>query len=270
MYRLVDAAGSQVLLVQGDGRDLSMLEDESVDCIITDHPYEDTASNKGGNRNFATYDTFKYAAQDFVEKARVLKEGAFLVEFFAEENANNFAYIHQCKLWALEAGFQYYAAVPWKKGNFVSNTGRKAKNVEQMLFFTKGPARSLKLDAKKNKQALEALGVDASKLSSYEVAAQLSEYGVPVAYMKGAAGMLPTVFDVPKTPKAETIHQAEKPVALFEQLLGFVSLPGEKVVDQFAGSGNLGVAAARCGRDAILVEKNPEVWERMCEHVRAA
>ena len=37
------------VLIEGDGRDLSMLEDGSIDCIITDHPWEDKKSNKGGS-----------------------------------------------------------------------------------------------------------------------------------------------------------------------------------------------------------------------------
>ena len=59
--------------------DLSMLGDASIDCILTDHPWLDKKSNKGGDRNFATYDCFRYTLDDFREKARVLKDGCFLV-----------------------------------------------------------------------------------------------------------------------------------------------------------------------------------------------
>lgn len=38
-----------VKLIKGDGRVLSMLPDASIDCIITDHPWLDKLSNKGGN-----------------------------------------------------------------------------------------------------------------------------------------------------------------------------------------------------------------------------
>lgn len=57
VYKMVDKDENSVLLVQGDGRDLSMLKDKSIDCIITDHPYSDSKSNKGGNRAFAEYNT---------------------------------------------------------------------------------------------------------------------------------------------------------------------------------------------------------------------
>lgn len=39
------------MLVQGNGRDLSFLKDNSIDAIITDHAYDLKKSLKGGNRD---------------------------------------------------------------------------------------------------------------------------------------------------------------------------------------------------------------------------
>ena len=128
---------STCLLINGDGRNLSWIEDDSIDCLITDHPYDLHSSLKGGNRDFANYDCFKYEQSDFDEKARVMKAGCFVVEFFPEENSENYKYIYDCKVMAEKAGLNYYSTVNWKKGNFVANTGRKAKNTEQIVFFTK-------------------------------------------------------------------------------------------------------------------------------------
>ena len=111
------------MLVQGDGRDLSFLKDNSVDAIITDHAYSLKKSLKGGNRDFAKYECFQYTQEDFDEKYRVLKKGHFLVEFLPEENGENYGYLYQVKQLAKEAGLQYYAKVAWKKGSFVANTG---------------------------------------------------------------------------------------------------------------------------------------------------
>lgn len=219
------------LLIQGDGRDLSFLEDGSIDAIITDHPYDIKAANNGGDRHFATYDCFRYTQEDFNEKARVLKKGSFLVEFLPEESAENFEYIYQIKKMAEAAGFKYYAKVPWKKGSFVSNCGRKSKNTEDVMIFSKGEARCLRPDAKKDK----------------------AEPGVR-HFMKGAAGMLPTCFDFQKPGKKDMIHQAEKPQELLEAILDYVTLDGETVLDQFAGSGVLGAAAQAKGRRSILIE----------------
>ena len=40
------------MLVQGNGRDLSFLKDNSIDAIITDHAYDLKKSLKGGKPGF--------------------------------------------------------------------------------------------------------------------------------------------------------------------------------------------------------------------------
>ena len=84
------------LLINGDGRDLSMIPDNSIDGIITDHPYDLSKALTGGNRKFASYELFKYNQKDFEEKQRVLKDGAFLVEFLPEESEINYKYLFEC------------------------------------------------------------------------------------------------------------------------------------------------------------------------------
>lgn len=232
--------GGGVIVLRGNGRDLSFFADGSVDAIVTDHPWQDEKSHRGGNRGFvSTYEDncFRYTLDDFKEKARVLRPGGFLVEVLPAENENNYEYLYQIKKMAEECGLYYYAKVPWKKGTFVANTGRKAKNTEDIMFFTKGKARALRPDVKKTKAT-----------------------GEP-HYMSGTAYMLPTEFDCQPPGRNERIHQAEKPVSLYEQILEAVTLPGEIVVDQFAGSGNLGKAAIKKGRIAVL-------FENMKEHIK--
>lgn len=133
-----------------------------------------------------------------------------------------------------------------KKGDFVANTGRKSKNTEDICFFSKGRARDLRPDAKKDK----------------------AEPGV-AHFMSGAAGMLPTVFDVSVPSKRDRVHQAEKPVALLEQILRFVTKEDELALDQFGGSGNLAKAALNTHRNSIVIEKDLETYQRMCENVAA-
>lgn len=232
------------LLIQGDGKDLSFLNDDSIDAIITDHPYDLKKSNNGGNRHFAEYDCFQYTQEDFNEKARVLKDGCFLVEFLPEESAENYEYLYRIKKMAEQAGFKYYAKVSWKKGDFVSNCGRKSKNTEDVLIFSKGDARCLRPDAKKDK----------------------AEPGVK-HFMKGASGMLPTAFDYSKPNKKDMIHQAEKPTELLEAIINYVTLENEVVLDQFAGSGVLGEAAMKTNRKSILIEWASEYIAKIKERL---
>lgn len=239
IYRTIDSYEEACIILEGDGRDLSMLEDNSIDCILTDHPWLDMKSNKGGTRAFAVYDCFKYSLEDFKEKARVLKEGCFLVEILPAENENNYEYLYQIKQYAKEAGFVYYAKVAWKKGTFVSNTGRKSKNTQDVMIFSKGKARSMRYDKKKS----DITGKD--------------------YYMSGCSGMLPTMFDVQPVSKKNRIHQSELPVSLCEQILQFVTYEGEVVLDSFAGSGVVGEAALHTKRSCILIEILKENVEKI-------
>lgn len=239
VYRTINCEEEQCLLIEGNGRDLSMLKDNSIDCILTDHPWLDRKSNKGGTRDFAEYDCFRYTLNDFKEKARVLKEGCFLVEVLPAENENNYEYLYQIKNYAKEAGFLYYSKVTWKKGTFVSNTGRKAKNTQDIIFFSKGKSRSMRIDKKK------------------------SDSTGQIHYMSGSNGMLPTMFDIQPVSKKNKIHQSELPVELCEEILEYVTYQGEIVLDSFAGSGAVGVAALNKKRSCILIEILKENIEKI-------
>ena len=255
------------LLINGDGRDLSMIKDNSIDGIITDHPYLLTKQLKGGNRNFATYELFRYEQRDFQEKQRVLKKGAFLVEFLPEENETNYEYLYQIKQMAKDSGFTYYAKVPWKKGEFVANTGRKSKNTEDVMIFSKGEPRSLKLDAKKNLAIAKENNIDTKGKSSYEIRDELQRQGLEVYYMKGTNGMLPTTFDVQPRSKKEKVMEAEKPVELLEKIIKYVTQPYEVVLDQYAGSGNISIACLNTDRDCIAIEKDTSLFEKMKDNI---
>ena len=86
-------------------------------------------------------------------------------------------------------------------------------------------------------------------------------------YMSGTKGMLPTVFDVEPVSKADRIHQAEKPVELLEKIIGFITLPNEKILDQYMGSGVTGEAALKMKRDSVLIEKDKETYDKAVERV---
>lgn len=242
------------LLINGNGRDLSMFEDNSIDGIITDHPYDLVKQLNGGNRKFANYERFLYAKSDFKEKERVLKKGGFLVEFLPEENADNYEYLYSIKEFAKKSGLNYFAKVPWVKGTFKSNTGKKVKNSEDVMIFSKGKPRALKLYAKKNIQIALNNNLNIKGMNSYQVKELLEKNNLPVHYMSGTSGMLPAQFNHQPKSVTKKVHQAEKPVELLEEIIGYISLPYETILDQYAGSGNLAVAALNTSRNAIIIE----------------
>jgi len=61
------------------------------------------------------------------------------------------------------------------------------------------------------------------------------------------------------------IHPAEKPSRLAEIMIETSSLPGEWVLDPFAGSGSTGVAAANLGRPCLLIEESNCLMHEFCQ-----
>lgn len=58
--------------------------------------------------------------------------------------------------------------------------------------------------------------------------------------------------------KEKTGYPTQKPLAIIERIIRVHSNPGDRVLDFFAGSGTLGEAAAKLGRNAVLVDQSEE------------
>lgn len=214
------------LLINGDGRSLSEIEDDSIDCIITDHPWEDKKAHKSGNqKHFADYNTFRYERSDFKAKARVLKKGSFLVEFLPIESATNWEYLEEIKHMAKEEGLEYYTHCIWRNAPEGSiNTGKTTKGVQQLIIFSKGKPRKLSREGVNAYQTREIL--------NYEIEMLLKS--------------------------SEKHHQAEKPIELYEYLIKNLTDENEVCLDQFGGACNMLKASINLNRFAIVYELSKE------------
>lgn len=237
VYMLVGQKSTS-LLIEGDGRKLAEIEDESIDCIITDHPWDDKKSLKGGNRNMATYDLFRYEQSDFDTKARVLKPGSFMAEILPVESATNIDYLYEIKQMAKKAGLNFYTSLIWKSAPANSvNTGRVTKGVQQVVIFSKGKPRKLSPDNVQGYQTKEMLHYELE----YHVARQVKNRN----------------------------HQAEKPIELYEYLISVLTEENEVCLDQFAGSCNMLQAAINTNRFGICYEICHEFVEKAAARFNA-
>jgi len=79
---------------------------------------------------------------------------------------------------------------------------------------------------------------------------------------KAARGKTPTDVwwhtIVPTAGREKTGYPTQKPLRLVERIVKVHSRPGDRLLDFFAGSGTLGEAAAANGRNAVLIDNNPE------------
>ena len=65
--------------------------------------------------------------------------------------------------------------------------------------------------------------------------------------------------------KEKTGYPTQKPLGIINRIIRVHSNPGDTVMDYFAGSGTTGIAAITHGRNAILVDNNPQSLEVMCK-----
>lgn len=135
------------------------------------------------------------------------------------------------------------------------------------MIFSNGEPRSLKLDAKKNLAVAKEHNLDVKGKTSYEVRDILQKYNLEIHYMKGTAGMLPTVFNYQPKDSKSKIMEAEKPVKLIEEIIEYISKPYETLLDQYAGSGNFVIACYNKNRNSIAIEKDDVMFHKMKSNI---
>ncbi|WOF24687.1 site-specific DNA-methyltransferase [Microbacterium betulae] len=88
---------------------------------------------------------------------------------------------------------------------------------------------------------------------------------------KARRGKLPTDVwwhtIVPTNGSERTGYATQKPEGILRRIVQASSRPGDRVLDMFAGSGTTGAVAADLGRDAILIDDNPDAVRVMGERI---
>ena len=84
---------------------------------------------------------------------------------------------------------------------------------------------------------------------------------------KAARGKTPTDVwwhtIVAPASREKTGYATQKPRGVIDRIVKIHSRPGDTLLDFFAGSGTLGESAAALGRNAVLIDSNPEAAEVM-------
>ncbi|MCK4873262.1 MAG: site-specific DNA-methyltransferase [Phycisphaerales bacterium] len=218
---------------------LSKLEDESVDLVVTDPPYNIADSNKKTIRNgevmttkkaWGSWDSRHPFDHDLLimkvisECYRVLKPGGALYMFTARQD-NGFFVRH-----ALARGFTYRTQLVMIKTpalpSIYKNAWRSA--FEVCMFLTKG------------------------RLGTFNFLSQQQ---------------LVNVFHYTIRHRA-TSHPTEKPLVFIERLVQVSSNPGDLVLDPFMGSGTTAVACKRFGRRFVGFELNRDYLKMANQRLR--
>lgn len=84
---------------------------------------------------------------------------------------------------------------------------------------------------------------------------------------KAARGKTPTDVwwhtIVPTSGREKTGYPTQKPLGILERIVKVHSMPGDTILDYFAGSGTTGEAAAKNDRGFVLIDENPDAIDVM-------
>ena len=260
-------------LYQGDARDLSMLDEESLELVVTSPPYfnlKNYENGMGGEDQLGDIDEYEHFNEQIDKVWRQcyekLRPGGRMVVVVgdvlrsrSEHGRHRVVPLHATiQEHCIDIGFDNLAPIIWYKiGNASLEAGGNARflgkpyepgaviknDIEYILLFRKpGGYRSPDIE----ERILSVIEADEHQ----KMFRQLWD-------------------DIQGEP--QTDHPAPYPAELAERLIRMFSFAGDTVLDPFAGTGSTAVAASRCGRNSISVEleeKYVDIAEQRIKHER--
>ena len=227
-----------VQIITGDCRKaLADLQDESVDAIVTDPPYNQTSLQ---------WDNWVDGWPRLVH--RVLKRMGSLWCF-----GNLRMFMDRRDQFS---GWRLAQDIVWEKHNGSSfHTDRFRRVHEQAAQFYRD-------DAKWNEVFRgEVVTNDATSRTVRRRAGPVHMGSINEGSYRSEDGgpriMRSVIYA--RSEHGRAVHPTQKPVAIVEPLILNACPPGGLVLDPFAGSGTTGIAAKITGRRAILIEADPEM-----------
>ncbi|PSP91854.1 methyltransferase [Halobacteriales archaeon QS_4_66_20] len=247
----------------GDARDLSIVDDESVELVVTSPPYfdiKDYENGTGGEDQLGDIEDYEQFNEEIdkvwkqcyeklvpggrmcvvvgdilrsrsnYDRHRVLPLHATIQEHCTNVGFDNLAPIIWYKIGnaSLEAGGNArFLGKPYEPGAVIKN------DIEYILLFRKPGSYRSPSTAERILSLIEA-----------------------DRHQK----MFRQLWDDIKG-QPQTDHPAPFPAELAERLIRMFSFVGDTVLDPFAGSGSTAVGASRCGRNSVSVELEEEYFE---------
>ena len=204
---------------------------------------------KGGSSGYAdTFDDYRgFLKPRFREAQRVLKpNGSFFLHLDYRE-------VHYCKV-LLDDLFgreSFINEIIWAYDYGARSKSRWSAKHDNILWYAKDPQ-----DYTFRYDDIDRIPYMAPGLVGPE---------------KAARGKTPTDVwwhtIVSPNGKEKTGYATQKPLGIVERIVRVHTHPGDLVIDFFAGSGTLGEAAARLGRDFILIDNNPDAIRVMAKRL---
>ena len=236
------------------------MPDDSVHLSFTSPPYYNA-------RDYSTYPSYEhyldFLVSVFREVHRVTKEGRFFVLNTSPVIVPRAGRQHESRRYAIPfdlhprltaIGWKFVDDIIWRKPAGAAkprNSGfavhrqpltYKANAVtEYVMVYRKQSLRLIDWNLRQYERPIR----DASRVSDgYETT---------------------NVWDI--DPATDPVHSAVFPLELCERVVSYYSMVGDLVLDPFAGSGTLGVAAQHLNRYALLLELDEHYVRRMARRL---
>ena len=239
-----------VVIIEGDAiAEMAKLQPSSIDMVIADLPYGTT---------YAPWDSALPLSSLWYEWLRISKPNAAIV-LTASQPFSSMLVMSQPKLFRCEW--------IWDKvngANFANTSHQPLKIHENVLVFSspgKPIYNPIKVQGAKNH--IQGKNANARNCETQLIKDRAADDLSGMKFPK-------SIQTFPKHSSQSKLHSTQKPVELFEYFIRTYSNEGSTILDCTAGSGTTGIAAAKCGRSAILIDSNPQcaatMRARMCEH----
>lgn len=262
------------VVIHGDNEDvLPLIPDESVRLIYIDPPF-----NTGRTQRRETLKTTRSASGDRIGfKGASYETIRGLARSYDDEFADYWSFLEPKlqEAWrVLRKDGTLYLHLDYREVHYakvlLDNIFGRGNFLNEIIWAYDYGARSKKKWPAKHDNILVYVK-DAKKYHFDSASVDREPYMAPglVTPEKAALGKLPTDTwwhtIVSPNGKEKTGYPTQKPLGILRRIIAASSLPGDVVLDFFAGSGTTGAAAAELGRRFLLVDKNIEAIEVMKE-----
>ena len=190
----------------------------------------------------------------FSEIYRVIKYGRCICVNISDYNYRGYRYPLTARFTVMleSIGFNYVATIYWKKpeglgankgGVISARAGNFVKTRNPLYFFPDDITESI-IVMRKGK-------IDYSKLPP-----SIKNFKYSDDVMKRLKKYLINIWEFSPKNQKHRYHRSEYPVILPKTCIELFTIPGDVVIDCFAGSGTTGVAAKMTSRSSIQIEIN--------------